>query len=280
MGTLFRIKLYATDEVQAKAAFQAAFGRVAELDAALSDYKPDSELNRICRTAVGVPVRVSDDLFQVLTASQNLATETGGAFDVTLGPIIRLWRDARRTHRLPSPDALRDAAARCGYRKLHLDPAARTVTLEQPDMQLDLGGIAKGYAADAALAALRQLGIRSALVAASGDLAFGDAPPGASGWKIGIASSERILELCNAAVSTSGDTEQYVEIGGTKYSHIVDPGTDFGLTRSILVTVVARRGVDADRLSTAVSVLGPERGRALIRKHPGTEMIVAGEDGR
>jgi thiamine biosynthesis lipoprotein len=275
MGTLFRIKLYAADEVQAKSAFRAAFDRIAQLDTALSDYKSESELNRICLTAVGAPAKISDDLFQVLTASQNLAAETDGAFDVTLGPLIRLWRDARRTHRLPSPATLRDASTHCGYRKLHLDPAARTVLLDQPDMQLDVGGIAKGYAADAALAVLSQTGIRSALVAASGDLAFSDPPPGKPGWKIGIASSDRVLELCNAAVSTSGDTEQHLEIAGQKYSHIIDPRTGLGLTHSTLVTVVARRGVEADGLSTAISLLGPERGMALIEKHPGASLIVA-----
>jgi len=229
---------------------------------------------------VGTPAKVSDDLFDVLIASQKLASETEGAFDVTLGPLIRLWREARSTHRLPATDALRDATAHCGYRKLHLDPAARTVMLEQPDMQLDVGGIAKGYAADAALAVLKQLGIRSALIAASGDLAFGDPPPGAHGWRIGIASSDDVRELCNGAVSTSGDTEQHLDIAGQRYSHIIDPRTGLGLTHSIVVTVVARRGVDADGLSTAVSVLGPERGQVLIQKHPGAEMIVSGEKGR
>src|SRR5579859_1124860 len=191
MGTLFRIKLYAADERQAKAAFRAAFDRARDLDAILSDYKPDSELNRISQT----PERVSDDLFRVLAASQKLAEETGGAFDLTLGPVIRLWREARKNNRLPDAEALREAGARCGYRKLHLDAANRTAALEQPGMQLDVGGIAKGYAADEALAVLKRLGIRSALVAASGDLAFSDPPPGQRGWRIGVGSHEQVLEL-------------------------------------------------------------------------------------
>ena len=127
-----------------------------------------------------------------------------------------------------------------------------------------------------ALAALADLGIRRALVAASGDLAIGDPPPGTSGWSVGIDSSDpgaggfsRVLDLCNAAVSTSGDREQNLEIDGVRYSHIVDPATGMGLTRPIAVTVVARYGIDADSWSTALSVLGPERGMALIEKHPG-----------
>lgn len=268
MGTLVRIQLYAAGPDQAKAAFRAGFARIAELDAALSDYQADSELNRICRSAVAKPVEAGSDLFRVLAASQKLAEETGGAFDVTLGPVIRLWRQARKDKQLPHADALREAAARCGYRKLHLDGVRRTVMLDQPGMQLDLGAIAKGYAADAALEVLARHGIRRALVAASGDLAFGEAPPGQRGWKIGLESPACVLELANAAVSTSGDAEQHVEIGGRRYSHIIDPATSMALSSPITVTVVARRGVDADALATAVSVLGFERGLAFIEARP------------
>ncbi|HSM76807.1 MAG TPA: FAD:protein FMN transferase, partial [Bryobacteraceae bacterium] len=177
MGTLIRIKLYAADRERAKAGFDAAFSRIAELDASLSDYRAESELNRLCRGPAGHPVKISEDLFRVLAAAQELAAESGGAFDVTLGPVIRMWRQARRDHALPNPAALREAAARTGFHKLHLDEAARTATLDESGMQLDLGGIAKGYAADAALDVLTRMGITSALVAASGDLAFSHAPP-------------------------------------------------------------------------------------------------------
>jgi thiamine biosynthesis lipoprotein len=275
MGTLFRIKLYAVDARQAESAFRAAFDRVRDLDAILSDYKPDSELNQISQD----PRRISDDLFRVLAASQKLAEETGGAFDITLGPVIRLWREARRNNRLPDSEALREAGTRCGYRKLHLDAVTRTVTFDQPGMQLDAGGIAKGYAADEALAALKRLGIRSALVAASGDLAFGDPPPGQRGWKIGVGSFDRVLELSNAAVSTSGDAEQHVDADGKRYSHIIDPATRMGLTSGITVTIVAPRGIDADGISTAVSVLGAERGMAFVEKQEGVAAVIVTREG-
>lgn len=281
MGTLVRIQLYAPDAGPANQAFRAAFLRIAQLDAALSDYREDSEVNRLCRSAVGKPVNVSEDLFRVLSAARELAEETGGAFDVTLGPVTQLWREARKQHHLPAPDALGDALRHSGYRKLHLDAVARTVMLDQAGMRLDLGGIGKGYAADAALAALAELGIRRALVAASGDLAIGDPPPGKSGWTVGIDSYNRpdggfsrVLELCNAAVSTSGDREQNLEIAGAKYSHIVDPVSGMGLTRPIAVAVVARQGIDADSWSTALSVLGPERGLPLLEKHLGLSALV------
>jgi thiamine biosynthesis lipoprotein len=273
MGTLFRIKLYAAGEEQARAGFHAAFERVRELDDILSDYKPDSELNQISRT-VGRPAKISDDLLRVLAASQKFAEETGGAFDVTLGPVIRLWREARKNKRLPDAAALREAGDRCGYRKLHLDEANRTVTLDQPGMQLDVGGIAKGYAADEALAALNRLGIPAALVAASGDLAFGDPPPGQRGWKIGVDTC--VLELSNAAVSTSGDTEQRLEVNGKRYSHIIDPVTRMGLTSGITVTIIAPRGIIADGIATAVSVLGADRGMQFVEKHPGITARING----
>jgi thiamine biosynthesis lipoprotein len=261
MGTLVRIELYAPSQAAAAEAFHAAFARIAELDDILSDYKPESELNRLCAS----PGPVSPDLFTVLQSAQKLAEDTNGAFDVTVGPVTHLWREARKHHRLPDPDALRDAGSRTGYRKLHLDAERRAAALE-PGMQLDLGGIAKGYAADEALAAITRLGIRSALVAMSGDLAFSDAPPGRRAWRIEAAG--RVLELTNAAVSTSGDDEQHLDLDGRRYSHIVDPATGEPLADSFPVTVIARRGIDADALATALSVLGPERAREFLRTRP------------
>lgn len=286
MGSLVRIKLYAADQAQAKTGFKAAFERIADLDQILSDYREDSELNQLCRTAVGHPVRVSEDLYRVLTAAQELARESGGAFDITLGPVIRLWRQARRDRKLPDPAALREARTRCGFRRLHLNQANRTAALDRADMQLDLGGIAKGYAADAALEVLDRLGITSALVAASGDLAFSHAPPGRRGWRIGLDSLDRpdapfsrILELSEAAVSTSGDTEQYVELGGKRYSHIIDPSTGQALTNGFVVSVVARRGIVADSLATTICILGPDRGIPLVENHRGAAAILVKPDG-
>jgi thiamine biosynthesis lipoprotein len=267
MGTLIHITVHARNQQTAAIAFRAAFGRIHQLDEILSDYKPDSELNTICRTAVGQSIKVSEDLFRVLAASQQIAVESGGAFDVTLGPVIRLWRTARSQHQLPTPESLQQAGIRCGYRKLHLNDKDRSVLLDEAGMQLDLGGIAKGYAADEALAVIKAHGIHSALVAASGDLAFSDAPPGTRGWKIGLPSSE-VLELSDAAVSTSGDTEQHLETTGKRYSHVIDPVTNMGVTSGIVVTVVARRCIESDALSTAISVLGPEQGDNLLSKYP------------
>ena len=277
MGTLFGITLYARGAAQARAGFKAAFARVAQLDAMLSDYKEDSELMRVCRLANGKPVAVSVELFAVLASAQKLASESGGAFDVTLGPVIRLWREARRSGRMPDAEALDAAARRTGYRKLVLDPSTRTVFLKLPNMSVDLGAIAKGYAADEALRVLRVHGIARALVAASGDLAIGDAPPSKRGWRAGVGS--HVFELRNVAVSTSGDSEQFLERDGVRYSHIIDPKTYLGLTERMTVSVIARRGIDADSLATAISVLGVERGFALLPRRPDTAAIFVTAEG-
>ncbi len=278
MGALFRVTLYARDAEAARSASQAAFRRIRELDAILSDYKPDSELMRVCREAGRAPAQVSRDLFRVLEAAQRLAEQTSGAFDVTQAPVIRLWRKARAEHRLPDAVEIQQAQQATGYRKLVLNAERQTAFLEQAGMCLDLGGIAKGYAADEGLRVLRGRGIPQALVAASGDLAIGDAPPGRAGWTIRIQPSgeSRVLTLHNSGVSTSGDTEQFLEIEGRRYSHIVNPATGAGLTDRIGVTIVANDGMTADGLATAVSILGRTRGMELIKAYPGASAVIAG----
>ena len=276
MGGEFRLKLYAADEPAANRAAAAVGRRVKALSAALSDYHPGSELNRLCdRYAVGEPERVSDDLFAVLAAARRIGAASGGAFDVTVAPLVRLWRIARRRGELPDPRDLAAARSRVGWDRYTLDPAARTVTFTAPDVRLDFGGIAKGYAADAALAVLREHGVTSALIDAGGDLRLGDPPPDSDGWRIGLASlaapdapPTRFVTLSNCAVATSGDAYRAVEIDGVRYSHIVDPHTGLGLTERSSVTVIAPDGTTADALASAVSVLGPERGLRLLDKSP------------
>src|SRR5687768_9799316 len=269
MGTLARITLYARNPGSARAAFQTAFARIHELDATLSDYKPDSELNRLCRQPPGLPIRVSADLFLVLHHAQRLSEQTNGAFDVTLGPLTRLWRQARNNGLVPDDAAIEAARRRVGYRYLTLDPRARTASLTVADMQLDLGGIAKGYAADSALQVLRSLGITSALVAISGDLALGEPPPGQLGWRIGIGSASNVKTLHNVCVSTSGDSDQFIDIGGVRYSHILDSATGMGVRHRPVVTVIAPDGMTADSLATAISVAG----RSTVSLPPTVQII-------
>jgi thiamine biosynthesis lipoprotein len=274
MGTLFRIVLYAPSDSIAQHAAQSAFKRVDELNVILSDYLETSELSKLSATAgTGQAFFVSKDLWIVLEKSMEAAKQSNGAFDITVGPYVSLWRRARRQQILPAPDALVKARQKVGYQHIKLDPVKHTAQLLVPEMKLDLGGIGKGYAADEAFAILKKYGITTALVDAGGNMVVGDAPPGKKGWDIEVASlvtnnkdTTQVITLTHAAVATSGDMFQFVEIDGKKYSHIVDPRTGIGLTGQIMVTVLAPDGTMADYLSTAVSVLGPKEGLILIEK--------------
>ncbi len=274
MGTRFQIIVYAPDEGTAHKAAKDAFARIASLNAIMSDYDKTSELMRLCAQAGGPPVPVSAELFFVLSRAQEVSRQSGGAFDVTVGPVVKLWRRSRKLKKLPDPEKLAAARALVGWQNVRLDAEKRTVQLLKPGMQLDLGGIAKGYAADEALVVLKKHGLDRALVAAGGDIAVSGPPPDAAGWKIAIArlpgekDAGRLL-LHDAAVSTSGDAEQFVEIGGKRYSHIVDPRTGIGLLGRMSVTVVARKGIESDSLTKVAAVLGPEKGMPIIESTKG-----------
>jgi thiamine biosynthesis lipoprotein len=280
MGVEARIILYAPDEGTARAAAGDAFRHMEHLEDVMSDYRPGSELMRACREAVaGEPVSISDELYRVLARAQSISAASDGAFDVTVGPLVRLWREARAEGRLPKPGAIEEARRRVDWRAMVLDLRHQTMTLMRPGMQLDLGGIGKGYAAAEALAALRRRGMDRCLVDLGGDLALGEPPPGRSGWRIAVRSGwwgegSSMLELARIGVATSGDTRQYLELGGEHYSHIIDPRTGWGLTNRIAVTVIAPDAATADALASAISVLGEEDGPGLLERFPGASALV------
>jgi thiamine biosynthesis lipoprotein len=281
MGMPFRIVLYAPHADSANAAARAAYARIKQLNGIMSDYEPESELMRLCRTAgTATAVPVSPDLLSVLSHSLALSKKSEGAFDVTVGPVVRLWRKARRTKTFPAADELAAAREAVGFHNLRIDENAGTVELLKKGMLLDLGGIAVGYAIDDVLGLLKGRGITSALIDGSGDIGVSDAPPGTAGWRIGIAPLDadqepsRYVILKNAAVTTSGDAFQFVEIDGKRYSHIVDPQTGLGLVDHSSVTLLARNCTIADSYTKAVAVLGPEKGLQLIDNTPGAAAIV------
>lgn len=277
MGVPFRIILYATDAEAAEKAANAAFARFKQLNDIMSDYDYESELSTLSRTSgSGRAVKVSDDLWSVLTQAQEWSERSRGAFDVTVGPCVNLWRKARREGKMPDPNRLAEARKAVGYEKVRLNLKDRTVKLLVPNMRLDLGGIAKGYAADEGLKVLGKHGIRRAMVAAAGDMAFGEAPPGKKGWSVEVASLDvtnappsELVFLSHAALSTSGDLFQHLEIDGKRYSHVIDPRTGIGLTDHSLVTVIAKNSTTADSISKVVSVLGPVKGLKLVESLPG-----------
>lgn len=272
MGMAVRVVLYAPHDTVARRAGRAAFRRMEDLEDVLSSYRSSSELNRVSRRADETPVPVSRPLFAVLRRAQRLARRSDGAFDITAGPYLDLWATARKSGTLPDSSALRRAAARVGWEKMQVNEKSRTVRLASDSMQLNAGGIAKGYILDRALDTLAAEGMSRALIEAGGDLVMSGSPPEQSGWEVrlpaaGPEDGARTLRLDHAAVSTSGDTQQFVEINGTRYSHVVDPRTGLGLTHHTLVTVVAEEGMTADGLATTLGVLKPKAGRALLSEH-------------
>ncbi len=281
MGSTFEIIVYAPDEQTAKRGLDAAFARIEQLNQIFSDYDSESEACRLSHAApMPEAISVSAEMSAVLDYSVQLSRQTDGAFDVTVGPVSRLWRRARRQKQLPAPDRLKEALAGVGYQHLHLDAAGRKAKLAAAGMRLDFGAVAVGFAVDEALAVLKQHGLTRVLVNGSGDMALGDPPPGETGWRIGVAPLEpnqppsRFLRLAHCGVSTSGDAWQYVEIAGRRYSHIVDPRTGVGLTTRSSVTVIAPNGMAADGLATAVSVLGAEKGLSFIERTCGAACLM------
>ncbi|MEM8953945.1 MAG: FAD:protein FMN transferase [Verrucomicrobiota bacterium] len=287
MGTLFRIKLYAQSKKSAQVAATAAFQRIEELNSKLSDYLPQSELNQLAASPSNKPIPVSIDLYNVLDAALTLAKTTNGSFDPTIGYASNLWRRSLRKGLIPSATQIVDAKKHSGYQNVTLDAENNSATLRIEGMFFDLGGIAKGFAADEALKVLAKHHITRAAIAAGGDVRVGAPPPHSpEGWEIPVLGMNRTEEeiittvmLKNGAISTSGDREQFVEIDGTQYAHIINPNTGLGLTHRVTATVIAPTATQSDALATALCILGrlnidlPDDTYALLITHDsdGTE---------
>lgn len=269
MGVPIRVVLYAETERQAEEAVNAIWNRFDELNAALSDYDPESEIIQVCRKAgeSGERVQTSVDLRRVLIESRRYCELTNGAFDVTVSPIVKLWRRSRYFHEAPPASLLEPAKKKVGLNVWSLNDDGVAV---EKDVRFDVGGIAKGYALDESLKAAQALGVRSILIDASGDLRLGDAPPGKKGWRVGIASLNDepacYCEASNGSVCCSGDANRYLEIDGVRYSHIIDPRTCEPLTRRCVSAVMASNATTADALASALCVLGGEEFAAVAER--------------
>ena len=280
MGLPVRLVLHARDRQTAEPAARAAFARIASLDRMMSDYRPDSELRRIDSHA-GTFVPVSAELLTVVTRALEISRASNGAFDPTVAPLVALWRESRTTRQLPQPSRLAAARALVGWQQVEIDAGRSAVRLTRPGMRLDLGGVAKGYILQEAVRTLREQGVIRALVAAGGDIVVGDAPPGRAGWEVEAPGSDpafaaRASRLTNAALATSGSSEQFVEINGIRYSHIVDPRTGLGVTTSRGAQVIADDAALADALATALTILSDEDGKALQARFPEAMVSLTG----
>ena len=279
MGTQIGLVFYYNDQLKADSIAQLVFGRIDELNATLSNYLPQSEINLLSNSPY-MNVAVSEDLFRLMSISGDYAKRTNGAFDITLGALIGLWKKARENRQVPSIAEIKTAQQRTGYGKVEF-PTGNTVRLKQEGMQLDVGGIGKGFAADEAISLLKRNGVNAALVDMGGDVTVSGAPPNREFWVLGFSyyseNGEEVFQkvkLKNQAVATSGDLYQYAVIDGKRYSHIINPKNGMALSNNIQVTVVAANGAMADAYASALSVLGIEEGRNIVQKTPDLEAFM------
>ena len=254
MGTLFKIVVYGTDEEAAREAIEAAFRRGLAIETICSDYNPASELSGLNASEQDELVTISPTLAAVLAHAHETADVTEGLYDPTLGALTSLWRQSRDTKSLPAPETLAAARETTGWRHLEVNLDESTATIRKAGLKIDLGGVAKGFAADDMFTILQKHGFTRALIAAGGDVRLGDPPPGAPAWRVGLRTfgpeAREFIQVANCAVSTSGDLQQFVEIEGKRYAHIINPATGLGLTGRIAATIIAPTATQSDPLAT------------------------------
>ena len=266
MGSTFSIILYGHNRVGMEEAVKSAFDEVGRIEGMLSGYRPDSEWSEVNRRAGQQAVRVSSELFRLLTCCLEYSRQSEGAFDITVGPLLRAWGFFKETGHLPEEAELTAALTRVGYRHVRLDPETQTVQYENAGMEINAGGIGKGYAVDRAVEILRSSGFETALVAGAGSSIYGlGAPPSESrGWRVDIPDPknprqpiERVF-LKDMSISTSGNYEKSFWEGGRIYSHIMDPRTGYPAAGVALVSVVAPQALDSEAWTKPCFILGRE----------------------
>ncbi|MBX3097067.1 MAG: FAD:protein FMN transferase [Fimbriimonadaceae bacterium] len=266
MGVATRLVVVAPTRAEAEMAGTAAFARIEELEALFSDYRPTSEISRLsAKAGTGEWMPVSTETVLLLMKAERVREQSLGLFDITAGPVVALWRASRDGGQLPSHEEVRKAKQLVDGRQVRIRPFTEPysgppryeVRLAKQGMKIDFGGIAKGYACDEAMRVLEEQGIEHALIEMGGDLAVKGRSPGTDGWSVYIPSLRQELNLTNCAVSTSGDTEQFIEIGGRRYGHIVDLRTGLGTVQRVQATVISPRGLDTDPWATALCAGGP-----------------------
>ena len=280
MGTVFTVVAYGRDARTLAQVVNEAFEEIDRVDAQMSNYRPESELGGINRRAARQSVMVEPRLFQLIRDSLRYSEETGGAFDITVGPLMKAWGFFRGQGRVPSRSELSQVLKRVGYRHVKLDPATRTLRFDAEGVELDLGGIAKGYAVDQVVETLRANGVTSALVSSGTSSLYAlGAPPDERGWKVTLRDpyeAEKIgdvVYLKNYSLSASGNYEKFFKLGGRTYCHILDPRDGRPVENMLATAVLAPRTVQSDALSTAFFVLGPVRSRKYLSTHPNLAVL-------
>ena len=278
MACVYAIDAYGADAAGLARAAEEALDEVDRIDRLMSHYKPESPLSRINREAARRPVGVDAELFDFIADAMRYNRESGGAFDITVGPLMKAWGFFRGEGRMPSDEELAGARRHVGASHVVMNTSDRTIAFDAPGVELDLGGIAKGYAVDRAVQVLRRRNVAAALVSSGGSTIYAlGAPPGRTGWDVTVQDpidarkTALTVTLTNRALSVSGRSEKSFESGGVTYSHIMDPRTGRPVQGVLSVAVLAASGTAGDALDDAVFVMGPDRSAAYLKQYPGTE---------
>jgi thiamine biosynthesis lipoprotein ApbE len=272
MGTVLEFKLYCEDREFCNKVISDAYSEVKRLDDMLSNYKANSKLSEVNSLAGTGKTLVPKEFFELTERSLFFSELTGGMFDVTIGKLLELWRKAQRENTVPGAKTLEKTVSECiGFGKIQLYPEKSEIEIKSPCLSFDFGGIGKGYAIDRAVKILKSKGIKSGIVNFGGEIYAIGAPRGKKGWLIGVKNPIKhkdvltFIEVNDIAVSTSGNYERYFEIGGRRFSHIIDPRTGLPVDSVPSVTVIAENATDADALSTAISVMGKEKSIEVLK---------------
>lgn len=294
MGSNLDMVVYAATPEEAQRFIDAGLEEVERLSLILSNYSEDSEISKLCRTPAHTDTQVSRDLGDVLEHSKRWYEISRGKFDITIGPLIQVWRVGRKERRLPMETEVQNAKELCGWEHVAIarsssgnnhDESVSTVQLAKAGMRIDLSGIATGYIVDKAFEKMQAMGAESILINAGGDIRVGAPPPSKSGWNIAVAglgkSSPPLMKLMlsNCAITTSGDLNQYLEVDGRRYSHLIDPHSGAPIERRQSVTVIASTTVDADAGATALAVLGIQEASQVFDVLPVKEAIMVEQQG-
>jgi thiamine biosynthesis lipoprotein len=274
MGTVFTVAAYGRDQAFLSEVVNEVFEEIDRLDEQMSNYKPESELSIINREAAQQEVIVEPRLFGLIQYALRASQESGGAFDITVGPLMKRWGFFRGQGRVPNPEEISQVLKVVGYRHVHLAPECRGIRFDASGVEIDLGGIAKGYAVDQAVRILRSNGITAALVSSgtSSIYALGS-PPGKRGWKVTVrdpfeaGKAADVFRLQNFALSTSGNYEKFFKVGGRTYCHIMDPHTGRPVGNMLATVAVAPTGTESEVLTKVFFVGGVERSRHYLADH-------------
>jgi thiamine biosynthesis lipoprotein len=280
MACVYAIEAYGPDADALPRAIEDALDEVDRIDRLMSHYKADSPLSRVNREAARHPVTVEAELFDFIADAMRYNRDSDGAFDITVGPLMKAWGFFRGDGRMPSPDDLAAARRHVGPEHVILNETTKSIRFDDSGVELDLGGIAKGYAVDRVVRLLREHRISAALISAGGSTIYAlGSPPGRDGWDVMIQDPlnpqkiARTVRLKDRALSVAGSSEKSFESGGVRYSHIMDPRTGRPVQGVLSVAVLASSGTAGDALDDAFFVLGPEQSQRYLKKLPGVEVL-------